>query len=92
MLVHGGGGNVLIFSELAANLGPDQPIYAFQWSGWDGHRGEVTVAEMADAYVGELRRYAPDGPYRLGGHCIGGLIAIEMAYRLVERAPRSMVH
>ncbi len=82
-LVHGGGGNVLIFSELAAGLGPDQPIYAFQWSGWDGHRGHTTVAEMADAYVDELRRMAPEGPYRLGGHCIGGLIAIEVAHRLV---------
>jgi amino acid adenylation domain-containing protein len=84
VLVHGGGGNVLIFSKLAVNLEPAQPIYAFQWSGWDGHRGEATVAEMADAYVGELRRFAPVGPYRLGGHCIGGLTAIEMAHRLVE--------
>ena len=84
VLVHGGGGNVLIFSELAANLGPSQPVYAFQWSGWDGHRGESTVAAMADAYVSELRRFAPVGPYRLGGHCIGGLTAIEMAQRLVE--------
>ena len=84
ILVHGGGGNVLIFSELAVNLGPEQPVYAFQWSGWDGHRGEATVADMADAYVRELRRFAPDGPYRLGGHCIGGLIAIEMAHRLTE--------
>jgi amino acid adenylation domain-containing protein len=85
VLAHGGGGNVLIFSELAVNLGPEQPVYAFQWSGWDGHRGETTVDEMADAYVGELRRFAPDGPYRLGGHCIGGLIAIEMAHRLVQQ-------
>jgi amino acid adenylation domain-containing protein len=84
VLAHGGGGNVLIFSELAVNLGPDQPIYAFQWSGWDGHSGETTVAEMAGAYVRELLRVAPVGPYRLGGHCIGGLTAIEMARRLVE--------
>lgn len=84
VLVHGGGGNVLIFAELAANLGPSQPVYAFQWSGWDGRRGESTVDEMADAYVAELRRFAPTGPYRLGGHCIGGLTAIEMAHRLVE--------
>lgn len=85
VLFHGGGGNVLIFSELALHLGSDQPIYAFQWSGWDGHRGETTVAEMADAYVAELQRFAPDGPYRLGGHCIGGLTAIEVAHRLVDR-------
>ena len=84
VLVHGGGGNVLIFSELATNLGPSQPVFAFQWSGWDGRRGEASVADMADAYVSELQRFAPSGPYRLGGHCIGGLIAIEMAHRLVE--------
>ena len=82
-LVHGGGGNVLIFSELAARLGPDQTVYALQWAGWDGRRGEQTVADMAAAYEREILDLAPVGPYRLGGHCIGGLIAIELAQRLV---------
>jgi amino acid adenylation domain-containing protein len=81
-LVHGGGGNVLIFAELAARLGPDQTVYALQWSGWDGGRGERTVPEMAAAYQCEILDVAPVGPYRLGGHCIGGLIAIELAQRM----------
>ncbi len=84
-LVHGGGGNVLVFSELAARLGPEQTVYGLQWSGWDGRRGERTVPEMAAAYEREILRVAPTGPYRLGGHCIGGLIAIELAQRLVAR-------
>jgi amino acid adenylation domain-containing protein len=82
-LVHGGGGNVLIYGEFAANLAPDQRLYAFQWSGWDGGRGERTIAEMAAAYKEELLRAVPEGPYRIGGHCIGGLIAIELAHQLV---------
>ena len=82
-LVHGGGGNVLIFGEFAANLAPDQRVYAFQWSGWDGRPGERTIPEMAAAYKEELRRAVPEGPYRIGGHCIGGLIAIELAELLV---------
>ena len=82
-LVHGGGGNVLVFGEFAANLAPDQRVYAFQWSGWDGGRGERTIPEMAAAYKAELLRVAPEGPYRIGGHCIGGLIAIELANLLV---------
>jgi amino acid adenylation domain-containing protein len=82
-LVHGGGGNVLIYGEFAANLAPAQRVYAFQWSGWDGRRGERTIPEMAAAYAAELRRAAPEGPYRIGGHCIGGLIAIELAHLLV---------
>ncbi len=84
LLVHGGGGNVLIYGEFAANLAPDQRVYAFQWSGWDGGRGERTIPEMAAAYKAELVRVAPEGPYRIGGHCIGGLIAIELAHLLVE--------
>ena len=82
-LVHGGGGNVLIYGDFAANLAPDQRVYAFQWSGWDGGRGGRTIPEMAAAYKEELLRAEPQGPYRIGGHCIGGLIAIELARLLV---------
>jgi thioesterase domain-containing protein/acyl carrier protein len=78
-MVHGGGGNVVLFRNLARNLGRKQPVYAFEWDGWSQHRGRRTIEEMAALYVEELSRFRPDGAIRLGGHCIGGLIAIEMA-------------
>ncbi|MCK4563775.1 MAG: AMP-binding protein, partial [Verrucomicrobia bacterium] len=78
-LIHGGAGNVLIFNAFARNLDPQQPVYAFQWAGWDGMRGERSIPEMARAYKKELLRFRPSGPYRIGGNCIGGLIAIELA-------------
>jgi len=78
-LIHGGAGNVLIFTEFAKNLGSHQPVYGFQWSGWDGMRGETSVPGMAQAYKEELLRFRPSGPYRIGGNCIGGLVAIELA-------------
>lgn len=78
-LVHGGAGNVLMFKDLAKGLPDDQPVYAFQWSGWDGYKGEDDIIEMARFYKNELREAWPTGPYRLGGHCIGGIIAIEIA-------------
>lgn len=81
-LVHGGAGNVLMFKDLAKGLPADQPIYAFQWSGWDGYKGESDILEMAKSYKKELRKAWPTGPYLLGGHCIGGIIAIEMARML----------
>jgi len=81
-MIHGGAGNVVIFREFAQNLGSDQPVYAFQWSGWDGHRGPRTIPEMAAAYKEELLRFRPAKSYRIGGHCIGGLIAIELAHQL----------
>jgi thioesterase domain-containing protein len=38
---------------------------------------------MADRYINEVRTVQPSGPYRLGGYCFGGLVAFEMARRLV---------
>src|SRR5205085_607626 len=29
--------------------------------------------------------FQPEGPYRLGGHCLGGLIAFEMAQQMRRR-------
>lgn len=78
-LIHGGGGNVLIFNDLAMNLPLQQTVYGLQWPGWDGDRAPSTVAAMAAAYADEIRTVQPEGPYRLGGHCLGGLIAIEVA-------------
>lgn len=81
-LVHGGAGNILCFSTFAKNLGSAQPVYAFQWSGWDGGRGEATIEAMAQVYCEELLKHFPDTPVRIGGYCIGGYIAIELAWRL----------
>jgi len=81
-MIHGGAGNVLIFREFAQHLGSQQPVYAFQWSGWDGNRGHSSIVEMAAAYKEELLRFRRMDNYRLGGHCIGGLIAIELAHQL----------
>jgi amino acid adenylation domain-containing protein len=78
-LVHGGGGNVLAFRELAKSLDSEIPVYGFQWPGWDGGRGDNDIVKMATFYVKELREACPEGPYRLGGNCIGGIIALEMA-------------
>ncbi|MDZ8117735.1 amino acid adenylation domain-containing protein [Pontiella agarivorans] len=84
-LVHGGQGNVLVFNELARQLGRQQPVFAFQWPGWDGFRGDADVIRLARLYVDELNRFYPEGGIRLGGYCIGGLIAVEMGRILREQ-------
>lgn len=82
-LVHGGDGNARVFQRLVANLDARIPVYAFRWSGWDGQPSEKTFSAMAAAYKEELIHFQPQGPYRIGGYCIGGLIAIEMANLLL---------
>jgi aspartate racemase len=81
--VHGVGGNVVGFRDLARHMGPDQPFYALQPQGLDGKRPCLTsVTEMADRYIREIRRVQPEGPYRIGGYSFGGLVAYEMAQQL----------
>jgi thioesterase domain-containing protein len=82
-LVHPVGGNVLCYADLAHQLGPDQPVYAFQAVGMDGEQPPyASVEEMASRYVDDLRAVQPEGPYLLGGWSMGGVIAYEMARRL----------
>jgi amino acid adenylation domain-containing protein len=81
--VHGAGGNVLLYRDLASHLGDDQPFYGLQSQGLDGQRPYFTRFEdMAALYVKEIRSLQPDGPYFLGGYCLGGELALEMAQQL----------
>jgi thioesterase domain-containing protein len=45
----------------------------------------ATVEEMASYYISEIRRIQPRGPYFLGGYCLGGILAFEMAQQLLRR-------
>jgi thioesterase domain-containing protein/acyl carrier protein len=85
-LMHAHGGNVLEYHALVNCLDADQPVYAFQARGLDGHIvRDTSVEEMASAYIEELQKFQPEGPYYLGGFCLGGLLALEAAQQLVER-------
>ena len=81
--VHGAGGNVLLYRDLARNLGAEYPFYGLQSQGLDGKAPPLTTVEaMAEKYLREIRGLQPEGPYFLGGYCLGGTVAYEMAQRL----------
>jgi thioesterase domain-containing protein len=81
--VHPGDGDVLAYAKLARRLGPDQPSYALRARGIDDGRPlQDSLEEMASDYVDEIRRVQPHGPYIIGGFCVGGPIAFEMARQL----------
>jgi aspartate racemase len=83
--VHGGGGNVLIYRDLARYLGTDYPFYGLQARGLDGTSEYLTTTEaMAECYLREILELQPEGPYYLGGFCMGGQVAVEIAQRLVR--------
>jgi thioesterase domain-containing protein/acyl carrier protein len=81
--IHGAGGNVLLYRDLARHFGGDYAFYGLQSQGLDGKGSPLTTVEaMAEKYLSEIRRLQPEGPYFLGGYCLGGTIAYEMAQRL----------
>ncbi len=88
-LVHGAEGNLLLYRQLVKHLGSDQPVYGLQSQGLNGsspfHR---TIQEMGSHYVREIMAVQPHGPYVLGGYCLGGIIAFEMAQQLTAQGEK----
>lgn len=80
--VHWANGNVRSLSNLLG-AAVSRPIYGFESRGL--RRRDLpllSVGDMADRYLAELRAAQPDGPYTLVGACSGGPTAYEMAHRL----------
>jgi thioesterase domain-containing protein/acyl carrier protein len=83
-LMHSHGGNVLEYYPLAKCLEADQPVYALQARGLDGNIiKDQSFETMAAAHLAELRSLQPEGPYFLGGYCLGGMLALETAQQLL---------
>ena len=86
--VHGAGGNVLNFRDIARRLGQEQTVYALQAKGVGGAAPVDTIEQMADDYVAAMRSVQPVGPYLLGGYSAGGVIAYQMAQSLTASGQR----
>jgi phthiocerol/phenolphthiocerol synthesis type-I polyketide synthase E len=87
--MHGAGGNILVYRDLARSLGSNQPFYGLQAPGLDGSRPPLTrVEDMAALYAKEIRKVQPHGPYFLGGYCMGGTVALEVAQQIQAQGER----
>lgn len=81
--VHGDpNGAGLYCARLAGALGPDIALHALTPFGPYGPAPLGSVEAMARFHIDTLRAIAPHGPYLLGGFCLGGVVALEMARRL----------
>ncbi len=81
--VHAHEGNVLEYYLLSKHLGLDQPFYGLQAQGLNEREIRLRrIEDMASHYIEEIYTVQPDGPYYLGGWCMGGIIAYEMAQQL----------
>ncbi|MGC9956961.1 AMP-binding protein [Roseiarcus sp.] len=73
------------FANLAAALGPEQPVYAFRSLYFVPDCDEDLIQALALRYVKDLEQVHPDGPLFLLAHCDGCKIALPMAQHLLRR-------
>jgi acetoacetyl-CoA synthetase len=84
-LVHSLFGDALSMRPMAMAMSTSRSVYGLQARGLDpSEQPDSSVESMAARYVEEIRALQPDGPYTLGGHSLGALVAFEMARRLTE--------
>ncbi|AKT36703.1 hybrid non-ribosomal peptide synthetase/type I polyketide synthase [Chondromyces crocatus] len=84
-LIHPIGGTVMTYRPLAGFLGASLPVFGIRASGTaPGEAILDDITEIAARYVKELRAHQPYGPYRIGGHSAGGVIAYEVVRQLLE--------
>jgi thioesterase domain-containing protein len=71
--------------RLAKALGPEQTVYGLEARGLAPNETMMTsLEEMAEAYIAEIRKVRPEGPYYFAGWSFGGPIAYEMSIRLAK--------
>lgn len=86
--IHSGGQLTPLFCmhgairRLMPYLGTDRPVYLLYRQFDSDTFAELTVESLAEAYLEEIRRVQPHGPYHLCGFSFGGQVAYEIARTL----------
>jgi len=77
-------GEVLLFRNLALELGQDQPMFGLQPFGLNRSASTLVPVEVIASHYIEQIKAMEVGRYSLLGYSFGGLVAVEMARQLSE--------
>jgi yersiniabactin nonribosomal peptide synthetase len=82
-LISDGRGNLLEYRDFTTSFEADRPLYGLEVNDIDKYlKGHSQIEDMASEYVMAIQDVQAEGPYALGGYCMGGIIALEMARQL----------
>jgi acetoacetyl-CoA synthetase len=88
-----GGGNLFHYEPMVRHLKGDRPVYGLQARGVGGDEApDTSVEAMAQYCMESMRAIQPDGPYLLCGFSSGGLVAYEMARRLLQEGVEARLY
>lgn len=71
--------------KLATLIGDDTPMVVLPTFRPPESGDPLSIETMASMHLSELQKTQPHGPYRIGGFCAGGLIALEIAQQLKDK-------
>lgn len=80
------GGTPLFFvglPELNGKLGDDRPVVCLPL--WPLVQFVISIEEIVDELTRQIRSIQDRGPYLLGGYCLGGFVAYEIARSMTSR-------
>lgn len=82
-LLHTTPGDILGYINMVKLL-DNRPVYGIQALGLnDISQAHRHINKMAEYYVSLIIEKQPEGPYFIGGWCFGGILALEVARRLI---------
>ena len=84
--VPAGYGDLLAFSEVAALLDVDRPVYGLQPPTTEAVKGvrDMSIHWLVSSYIAEIKRLQPTGSYSVTGYSAGGIVALEVARELIR--------
>ena len=84
-MIHAYLGTALRYRQLGGYLAHDRPLVGIQVQGFDSisRPTRTSIDQMATEAAQQIRALQATGPYVVGGHSAGGLVAYETARRLV---------
>ena len=85
--VPAGYGDLLAFQDIANALGADQPVYGLQPASAKQVKTirQMSIYRLVSAYISEIKKVQPTGPYFLSGYSAGGIIVVELACELLRQ-------
>jgi acyl carrier protein len=82
-VISGGARSALSSTRFARLIQPQCRVYGLEYPGMEGYLEPLDRIESLAAYfIEQIRSVQPHGPYYLGGFCLGGVIAFEIACQL----------
>ncbi|HZM75037.1 MAG TPA: alpha/beta fold hydrolase [Candidatus Limnocylindrales bacterium] len=85
VFIHGAGGGIAAFREIARRLAPDFDVYGLRSTSASASDGCLSIEDMAAAYTAEVDGVRGSRPVILAGWSIGGCVAVEMAIQWHHR-------